>query len=213
MLQLITTFEIKKLISPYGPIRSILMSFLLAILCIGMMINPNSDDFKLVSLFIIIWSGIINLNFSKDFFYEEVTSGNLENLLIITSSFKLIIAKFSAWKVTMLAVNLIVIFFTIILFHLSYENAVLIFTLMEFVSIASIALTMLSSSILIYFDNKNNFLSILVIPFIIPLLILSGIILNQQNLSFITYLIGIDLILVPVCIYLCSFLVKEIYNN
>jgi heme exporter protein B len=78
----------------------------------------------------------------------------------------------------------------------------------------SCGVVILISSIQCYFRSNTNFLSTLLLPLIIPSIILSGIIIqsDNNNSSLLLILIGVNCIIVPISIYLSSYLIENIYN-
>jgi heme exporter protein B len=78
----------------------------------------------------------------------------------------------------------------------------------------SCGVIILISSIQCYFRSNTHLLSTLLLPLIIPSIILSGIIIQSENNSYSLFLImtGVNCIIIPISIYLSSYLIENIYN-
>ena len=74
------------------------------------------------------------------------------------------------------------------------------------------ALAILISCVQGYFKNNTNFLIPSIIPFMIPSIIVNGIIVSEANLQYIMLSLGICLVMVPITIIFSSYLVKNVYN-
>ncbi len=77
----------------------------------------------------------------------------------------------------------------------------------------SSALTSLIAAIQGYFRSNTNFLAVLIMPLIIPNVVLAGIILQNSAMeSLLLVMLGINMVIIPVAIFLSSYLIKNIYN-
>lgn len=146
-------------------------------------------------------------------FKYEIQNGNLELLLTTHNTIIIIVAKFCALSLSLLMSLMCILPLIIILFSTS-----LILT-MNFIYIAILILLMsnglaiMMATIQIYFQRNNNFLSVMIMPFMLPNIILSGMLIsNPANISIIFMMIGINLIIIPISLYCSEYLINNIYN-
>jgi heme exporter protein B len=78
------------------------------------------------------------------------------------------------------------------------------------------ALVVLSSSMQSYFRANANFLGMFIMPLLIPSVIMTGLILQNNNihdnLGLIFIMTGINLIFLPILFFLSVYLIRNIYS-
>jgi len=100
-----------------------------------------------------------------------------------------------------------------VFFSLQLDQLVfLLLTSLLLIVLAS-ALIILISSIQGYFRSNTNFFAILIMPLILPNIILSGILIqNLQQTYLLVIMLGMNLVIIPPVLYLSSYLIDNIYN-
>ncbi len=143
----------------------------------------------------------------------EIQNGDLELLLTTHNTIIIIVAKFCALSLNLLMSLICILPLIIILFSTS------IILTMDFIYIAilillmSNALAIMMAAIQIYFQRNNNFLSVLIMPFMLPNIILAGMLIsNPENITIIFMMLGVNLIIIPISLYCSGYLINNIYN-
>lgn len=181
------------------------------------LINQQADIKKFGVICSIIFLPMALFSFSHIIFRQDLEDGNLELLLTSYTENEVIISKFLtifliSISSAMLNIPIIYVFFDIALATLA--NIVIILILLL---ILTSALLILIGAIQSYFRSNANLLSILIMPLLIPSIILSGIIIqNPANIQLVVHLVGsmlgINIVLLPIILYLSSYLISNIYN-
>ena len=65
---------------------------------------------------------------------------------------------------------------------------------------------------MLFFKKNANFVGTFIMPLLIPNIIMTGLILQDNNLQLIFIMIGINLVFLPISFFLSSYLIKNIYN-
>lgn len=150
---------------------------------------------------------------SANFLRPDIEDGSLELLLASFKPSQIILAKYLSLFVCGFIGFIINVPFSYLLFNIAIDQLLLIITCGLLLMASSAAIIMLISSIQSYFRSNTNFLSVLIMPLIIPSIILSGIIIqSDNNYSLALILLGVNCIIVPASIYLSSYLIENIYN-
>lgn len=177
------------------------------------LINNQVDIRKFGIIFSVIYLPLSLIGFSNFIFKQDLDDGSLDLLFTTFSPIEIVLAKFLSVCVciTLSSIfNFPIIFFAFDVSLLMLINlGISIFLLL----ILSTALLILIGAIQSYFRSNTNFLSILIMPLLIPSIVITGLLLQETgNPHLILILVGIDLILVPLSIFLSSYLLKNIYN-
>ena len=211
MLKL-TYQEIKIQNQVYNLTKYIFIFFIFSLLSVAL-INDHENITKFGIIFTIICIPLAFINLTNILIKPDINDGNLEMMLISFSPQQIILAKF-------LAICFCSIFAFSLLLPLIYFIFNLTAKMLALIAISSLLLILLSSSVIIliaavqgYFRSNTNFLSIILMPLIIPNIILSGIaIQNNDPYNIIAIMFGIGMIIIPCCLYLASYLITNIYN-
>lgn len=182
------------------------------------LIQSHDDISEFGIVFSIMCIPLALINLSSSMFKQDSHDGMLEGLLTIFSHGQITFAKFIAlFGCTIIAfmVGTPVIF----LLYAPSPNLFLIFILCGIIiSLGASGLTCLISAVQSYFRTNTNFLSILIMPLIIPSIILCSLTLQSASTgdlstdSYLGLLFGINIIITPLSLYLTGFLVKNVYN-
>jgi heme exporter protein B len=171
----------------------------------------NINNFGIIFSVIAIPLALIGI--TSNFLRPELEDGSLELLLASFRPTQIILAKYLSLFMCGSIGFIINLPFSYLLFNIDANQLILIGTCGLLLMLTSSAIIALISSIQCYFRSNTNFLSILIMPLIIPNIILSGIIIqSDSNYSMILILLGVNFIIVPICIFLSSYLIENIYN-
>ncbi|ADE29781.1 heme exporter protein CcmB [Rickettsia prowazekii] len=192
-------------------IKYIVIFFLFYIIS-TVLINSEKDINKFGLIFSVICLLISLISFSTIIFKSDVEDGSLELLLSIVSCEKIIFAKFVAIFICttvglIFVLPVIYVFFDQILLEIA-----LFFISVWMIFVLSSSLVVLSGSVQCYFKKNTNFVGTFIMPLLIPNIIMTGLILQDNNLQLIFIMIGINLIFLPVSFCLSAYLIKNIYN-
>ncbi|HJD58050.1 MAG TPA: heme exporter protein CcmB [Rickettsia endosymbiont of Ceroptres masudai] len=192
-------------------IKYIVIFFLFCIIS-TVLINSARDINKFGLIFSVICLLISLISFSAVIFKSDLEDGSLELLLSIVSHEKIILAKFFAIFISstigmILTLPIIYIFFDQTLFEVMF-----FFISVWMMLVLSSSLVVLSGSVQCYFKKNANFVGTFIMPLLIPNIIMTGLILQDNNLQLIFIMIGINLVFLPISFFLSSYLIKNIYN-
>ena len=187
--------------------------FLLFALTSTVIINPIEDMHKMGLILSIIYIPLFLLSNNYFIIKSDVTTGNMEFLLTSASSFSITIIKFLSITINGLISQTLMIPIIILFFHPTIKLIVIFYCCSILVLMLSVALTILISSIQAYFQNNTNFLTVMIMPIMFPNIIISGMIMiSPQQISLLLIMLGINLILIPVILYLSQYLIDNIYH-
>ncbi|MCC8417339.1 MAG: heme exporter protein CcmB [Rickettsia endosymbiont of Bryobia graminum] len=190
-----------------------LFIFFLFCLISTALINNQENIQKFGIIFSVIFLPIALISFSQIIFKNDIEDGNLELLLSNFTENEIIISKFLA--ILLIAISSVMFNMPIIyiLFDIKAEIIFLIAVTVILLLILASALLILIGSIQSYFRSNTNLLSILIMPILIPSIIFTGLIIqNHGNTNYIFVMVGINIIFLPIILYLSSYLIKNIYN-
>ena len=164
-------------------------------------------------IFSVICIPLAFIGLSQSLIKPDIEDGSLETLITATSAFEIIFAKYLALSTCTLISFAITIPINYLLYNIDLQKLVIIsFSGLMLVTLSS-ALTILISSIQGYFRANTNFLSILIMPLIIPSIIIAGLLIQEPNDIYLIYImIGVNLTIIPPCLYLSGYLLDNIYN-
>lgn len=177
------------------------------------LINQQVDIRKFGIVFSVICLPLSLISFSQLIFKQDLEDGSLELLLSNFSSQEIIVAKFLSVFSSAIISSLFNIPIIFIIFDLSWQLLLVLFVILFLLLLLASGLLILIGAIQGYFRSNTNFLSILIMPLLIPNIIMSGLVLqNAQYLSLVFVMLGINIIILPLALYLSCYLVKNIFN-
>jgi heme exporter protein B len=164
-------------------------------------------------IFAVISIPLAFISLSGNLIKPDIEDGSLEILITTSTPGKIILAKYIA-LCTCCSLSF---FLTMPIIYLIYNIELTIFVAMVLSALIllflSASLITLISAIQGYFRSNTNFLSILIMPLLIPNIILSGLFLqNHADLHLLFIMLGINLVIIPPALYLSSYLIENIYN-
>ncbi|WP_341788186.1 MULTISPECIES: heme exporter protein CcmB [unclassified Rickettsia] len=189
-----------------------LMIFFLFCIISTTLINSHEDIKKFGLIFSVICLLISLIGFSSIIFKSDLEDGSLELMLSIVNPTKIVLAKFFAIFISstigiILTLPIIYIFFSQTLLEIIF-----FFFSVWLVIILSSSLVVLSGSMQSYFRVNANFIGIFIMPLLIPSIIMTGLVLQDNNLQLIFIMIGINLVILPISFVLSSYLIRNIYS-
>lgn len=177
------------------------------------MLNKHEDINKFGALFSIIYIPLSFTAFANILFKQDIEDGSLESLLSNFSASQIVIAKMiSVFLCAFIGcvMNLPIIY---IIFDLTLDFVINLAILLTLLLLLTSSLIVLIGAIQGYFRSNTNFISVLIMPLIIPAITISGLALQDATHYYLTFImIGINLILLPCSILLSSYLIQNIYN-
>lgn len=177
------------------------------------LINQQPDIREFGIIFSVICLPMSLISFSQAIFKQDLEDGSLELLLSNFSSRQIILAKFLSVFSSAIISSLLNMPIIYIIFDLGCQLLLVIFLTILLLLLQASGLLILMAAIQGYFRSNSNFLSILIMPLLIPNIIMSGMVLqNAEFLGLIFVMLGINIIILPLILYLSSYLLKNIYN-
>lgn len=186
--------------------------FLFCTLCIALA-NTHENIGKFGVIFSVIYIPIALLGFSIHIFKSDLEDGSLEVLLTSFSSNEIILAKFTALYLNSLLASFLNLPIIFLAFdpHSSVLIKLAITTSLELM--LACALIILIGSVQSYFRSNTNFLPQLLMSFILPAVIFSGLAIeNAGEHYFVFILVGINMVLIPTMLTLAAYLTRNIYG-
>lgn len=165
-------------------------------------------------IFSIIAIPLALIGLSHTIFKQDMNDGTLENYKSIFSSGEIVLAKFIALLLCTLGSFILCLPIITIIYNIESNYILPILLGGTILSISTSALLCLIASVQCYFRSNTNFLSILIMPIIIPNIILVGLMIQNTPLvlNYFGILCGINIILVPISILFTTYLIENIYN-
>lgn len=190
--------------------------FIFFVFCSGSITIVSSHD-KIANLgiiFAVISIPLSLIGIAANFLRTELEDGTLEILLTSFKPMQIILAKYLGLFICGSVAFVLNIPISCFLFNIEAFQLNLVIITGLLLMATSCGVVILISSIQCYFRSNTNFLSTLLLPLIIPSIILSGIIIqsDNNNSSLLLILIGVNCIIIPISIYLSSYLIENIYN-
>lgn len=147
----------------------------------------------------------------------DMEDGTLELLKTCLNTYIIVTAKYLAFVLSIIISFVISIPIIYILFNLKLLLLIMITLCGIILILLSGALILLIASMQSYFRVNTNFFTLILLPLVIPSIILSGMVLCQALDDYINYnliymLLGIDIVIIPVSLYLSNYLIDNIYN-
>jgi heme exporter protein B len=196
----------------YNLFKYSLMFFTFCILSVTMISSyENIQNFGII--FSVITIPLAFLSLSSNLIKSDIEDGTMEMLLTSRSALQIILAKY-------ISLCLCVIFSFLLLSPIIYLVYDIELSLFAIIILCALMLILLSSAIITiiasmqgYFRSNTNFLSVLIMPLIIPSIILSGILIQSPfDTHYLFIMLGINLVIIPPVLYLSAYLIDNIYN-
>ncbi len=157
---------------------------------------------------------LAQMSYTSAIFSQDYTDGTLELQLVTTSADNIVITKFVALSVvSFVSLLLIMPLFCIIYgveFLSSFKLILTYFLMLLYIN----GFIILTSAIKAYFSSVCSFISTLIFPLIIPGIICGVLSIFEEDtyIFYISLLVGLNFILVPLTLVMSAFLIRNIYN-
>ncbi|MDX1924253.1 MAG: ABC transporter permease [Rickettsiaceae bacterium] len=204
----LTIYNIRQIFFAKNSLTLILLSSLIALISLYIMNDAEKLGALIPSLVVIFPITYVNCLIDNIFKHDK-ERGILDFHLISHEKTQVILAKFLCILALTFSCSLCIII-------ISYFISSLNLSFVQNITLAFIPLFICSSAVLttlgainLYFDNRSNLISALIIPFIFPSLILYGIFIENNNPKYFFISCGVAFILVPISIYLTNILMTE----
>ena len=183
----------------------LLLNTILIYLCnVGALNNQSSiNNSILISLIIVSLSLCINIG------QLSTLDGWMECVLSTTSAITLCISKLCA----LLTISFIMLCITLPIITIFYDLDINIYRILSYILVSAFinALIVLFFFIQQYFNRRGYILSILILPLVLPVAMLASM-LDNNSLHIVMILGGIDMVIIPIIVYISSYLSNNIYN-
>lgn len=187
--------------------------FLLFGLISTVIIAPLQNMTEFGLMLSVIYIPMFLLGNNHFLFKYEIQNGNLELLLTTHNTIIIIVAKFCALSLSLLMSLMCILPFIAILFSTSLILTMNFIYTAILILLMSNGLAIMMAAIQIYFQRNNNFLSVMIMPFMLPNIILAGMLIsNPENITIIFMMLGVNLIIIPISLYCSGYLINNIYN-
>jgi len=164
-------------------------------------------------IFAVISIPLAFIGLSSHLIKPDIEDGTLEAMLTSFTPGKITTAKYIALCISCCLSFFLTAPFIYVVYNIEFTTFIIMITCGLIILFLSAALIILIAAIQGYFRANTNFLAMLIMPLLIPNIILSGILLqNNTDLHLLFIMIGIDLVIIPPALYLSSYLVENIYN-
>ena len=196
----------------YNLIKYLIIFFIFCTFSITL-INSHENIQLFGTVFSVICIPLAFIGLSNNLTKPDIEDGTLEAMLTTIEPIIIILTKYLALCVCTLISLAITLPITTILYNVDIQSlAALIFSGILLITLSA-ALSILTSSIQGYFRANTNFLSILIMPLIIPTIIISGLLIQTPgDIHLAAIMLGINLIIIPPVLYLSGYLLENIYN-
>ena len=189
----------------------LLMFQLMAVFMLPFIIGNANIAIKGSQLFIliIVLSSIIIMPL---YLYSDHHDGSLAQLLTIHSALEILLSKICALYFINIIITLIVLPITTLLYDLDFArmSCLLLSAILTMVFAYVVALT--SAIVKLYFANNNEYISLIMLPIMVPVLICSSLAIETASWFYFILLLAINLVVVPIIVTLNNYLLKNLYN-
>jgi heme exporter protein B len=177
------------------------------------LINTHENIQLFGIMFSVICIPLAFIGLSNNLIKPDIEDGSLETILTSIEPIKIIFAKYIALSLGTIVSFVLILPLIIILYSINISSFIALTIAGLLLTTLSAALSILIASIQGYFRTNTNFLSILIMPSIIPTIIMSGLLIqNPDDLYLASIMLGINLLVIPISLYLASYLLENIYN-
>jgi ABC-type transport system involved in cytochrome c biogenesis permease component len=191
----------------------LLLFFIFVSICLAFIIPQNLLSIQGPALLIIIIA-IAQNSIASNIFEKDHKDGTLEFKMSIMSVDNIIFTKYMALTSVSLVILFILVALISVLYSIDFINTIKLGIIYSLMVIYVNAFTTLINAIQVYFGSVCNFLTTLIFPLIIPGIICSvlGIFHLSDYHIYLSLLLGLNFILLPIIFYMTVYLIRNIYN-
>lgn len=199
----------------FSIMKSNIQFLLLSTMCIALVCSErNTDLVEYVLVFLVVTIPITMIISSRPIIRYDVSDGTIDLLKLTLDTDMIILSRFCCMFINVFIGFIIAFCFITIVYGINLEQ-VLYTTISRFFLLLQVsALSILIGCIDSYFRSNTEIISAIIFPLIIPGIIISGMMIydRAQDYFYISILVGIDCIFVPLALILSSYLLRNIHN-
>lgn len=188
---------------------------LLSLICLIFLYPREQNIAEFGLIFLIISLPLAAISTTKPIIKTDIADGSMELLLITVGASEVICTKFLSLFLINIAALTISMPFIALFYHLFFDQVIFSAIACILLLVQVSAMSLFVGCIEGYFRSNTDFISSILFPIIIPGIIVSGLMLNAigQAHLYISLLLGIDLVIVPIILALSVYLLKNVYNH
>ena len=195
-------------------IKSNVQFVLLSAICLALLYPNDHNIAELCLVFLVIITPIATMTTARPIIKADIKDGSMELLLLTFNVWEIVLSKVitifcSSFIAFLITLPIIAILYSMTLDHMWLNITSRTFLLMQVASVV-----VLIGCVDSYFRVRTDLVSAVIFPIIIPGIVISGMMFydRSQDFVYLSILVGIDLIMVPIIVLLSGFLLKNIYN-
>jgi hypothetical protein len=189
--------------------KNLLLAFLISGICLPMVADPL-DIKAFAPLFILIYLPTAMLGICSNVLKQDMEDGSLDFALINHGALSLALAKFIIICLFALGSLIVCIPVFALFFDIQLIDCLQLLFCSSVLSIQTASICVFIASLQVYFGKSSSILSSMLLPFLIPMIILCGIMLRAPQISLAYLAIGILIVTTIITILLSSNLIKDI---
>ncbi len=162
-----------------------------------------------ILLFCITLSNIIA---NSNNLLDDNKDGSLVQKLLLYDYMDIVIAKQSAIFLASSIITLIVSIMALFFYSLNLIEFLFFLSSTILILFVASALAFCSSVIKLYFDNNTEYLSMIMMPLLIPFFICSSLSITSCNYCYLLLMLGMNLILIPIISFMSGHLLRGVYS-
>lgn len=212
MILKLSKFEFKTSNRSHQILRSSIYMMLLSLLLFSIIIPKDILTIEIKLL--ICFAGLIftTMIVPPYLIKSDLNDGFLETILTIYRPGQIIMAKYIALVCNLILSCILILPIILLLFQIPLQELTHLYILMM-LTIFQIAIILVFINVLhAYFKRNTNMLISLILPLILPSIMITSLAIGSMKSDFLMILLGIDLIFIPISLYLSSYLLKNLFN-
>ena len=207
-LIILLKYEFKNLKTRYDFGSNLFWMLIISGICMPMITQINQIN-TIGPLLMVTLLPVLILSRCNKLFREDISSGILDFLIINYNSLTIIVSKFIAIYLNCVIVTLLCTPIFTLLFDLTFHQAILLSICSMIISLHTCALCVLVSVIDSYFDKSKMLVASIIMPLLIPVIIICGIVIQNQHSKFLYLALGISMLVATITICCASLLIKN----
>lgn len=203
-------FEIK-ILHQVRAISILLFSFqTISMLTLPFLLDSKDIEFYAPQILVFCIALSIIITSSNNLSADKL-DGSLVQKLLIFEYFDIVIVKQLSMFLLSALISLMISIMIWLLYSLSFLQFFFFLAASLLVLIISCSLAFCSSVIKLYFDNNTEYLSMIMMPLLIPFFICASIAITSCNYFYLLLMLGMNLILAPIISLMSIYLMRDIY--
>ena len=200
-------FEIK-ILHKVRAVSVLLFSFqMISVLTLPFLLDSQDISIYAPQILVFCMAQSVILANSHNFLADKTDGTLVQKFLIFDYLYIVIVKQLSIFIISIL-INCLISVMVWILYSINFIQFLFFFATNFLVLLVSSALSSCSSIIKLYFDNNSEYLSMVMMPILIPFFICGSTAITSCNPFYILLLLGMNLILVPIITFLGVYLIR-----